>query len=38
MIIKKESLKRTKNERNDKIIVNSNLRGSSAYVGGGINA
>jgi hypothetical protein len=38
MIIKKESLKKTKNERNDKMIVNSNLRGSSAYAGGGINA
>ena len=38
MIIKKESSQRGKDKRNDKIIVNSNLRGSSAYTGGGINA
>jgi len=38
MIIKKESSKKDKGKRSDKIIVHSNLRGSSAYAGGGINA
>ncbi len=38
MIIKQESTKKEKGRRPCKIIVHSNLRGSSAYVGGGINA
>lgn len=38
MIIKKESMKKAKDKRKSKIIVHSNLRGSGAYAGGGINA
>lgn len=38
MILKQEFLKKGKDKRSDRIIVHSNLRGSSAYVGGGINA
>lgn len=38
MIIKQESTKKDSEKRSDKIIVHSNLRGKSAYAGGGINA
>jgi len=38
MIIKKESMRKARDKSSDKVIIHSNLRGSSAYVGGGINA
>jgi len=38
MIIKKESMGKARDKSSDKVIIHSNLRGSSAYVGGGINA
>ena len=38
MIIKQEASKKVKGKRSNKIIIHSNLRGSSAYTGGGINA
>jgi transposase len=38
MIIKQEASKKEKGKRSNKIIIHSNLRGSSAYTGGGINA
>jgi len=38
MIIKQESMRKVKDKNSDKIIIHSNLRGSSAYVRGGINA
>ena len=38
MIIKQEASKKVKGKRSNKIIIHSNLRGSSAYTGGDINA
>jgi len=38
MILKQESLKKGKDKSSNKAIFHSNLRGKSAYLGGGINA
>lgn len=38
MIIKQETSKKVKGKSSNKIVAHSNLRGKSAYAGGGINA